>query len=82
MDNLLAIGRMVRVIFGYDIGARPAVVTEINEDGTINGTAFITSEDHDKLSLPGYRMNGTITVHTLVHDNDKHIGTWHWPERS
>ena len=46
---------------------RPAIVTEVNDDGTVKVTIFQTE--------------GTFTKQALCQDEQKKPGTWHWPER-
>jgi hypothetical protein len=68
-----SIGRIVHYVsYGtphgeYGQECRAAIVTEVNTSDTV-GLAVLNP-------------TGMFFNRTIVHNEDKHSGTWHWPER-
>lgn len=75
-----SIGRVVHYVLpdGPNIAAhRPAIITDVREDGTVDLQVFSTGDG----TGVGDALPGVFRQAAVPHDDSHQTGTWHWPER-
>lgn len=82
MSNM-AVARRVHYVM-RDSQCRPFDIVRVWDNGMVNGILLLDGTN-DRVNLPwSGDSNGVLTYWvTSVHeDNNKNMGTWHWPERA
>lgn len=75
------IGRIVHYVLPDGLNAmahRPAIITDVREDGTVDMQVFTTGDGSGVGDgLPGVFRQAAVRAD----EKDRMAGTWHWPER-
>lgn len=81
-EQKVTLGRIVHFVIGKDSWgeplSRPAMVVQVWQDGTVNLQVFTDGQNDVRRGTNG---EGMLWKGSVDHNEEKTVGTWHWPPR-